>query len=162
MWHRVDLVWTDVVEECIASNFRVEKSASEESVWPGSCSHLLVLVPRSWIFLPWRCKRYIPPKLRFTQDLHGATSKKATFFENPYFCQKYHFYYETEVYFDMQETYQFRGIFRPAHVSNLRGRIHSHTECPVSVFQKWIKWSAVLSPVANSPWWCGNHAIAAK
>jgi hypothetical protein len=37
MWRRVDLVWTDVSEERIASIFRVEKSAS----------HLLTLVPRS-------------------------------------------------------------------------------------------------------------------
>jgi hypothetical protein len=29
MWHRVDLVWTDVSEKRIASIFRVEKSASE-------------------------------------------------------------------------------------------------------------------------------------
>jgi hypothetical protein len=30
MWHRVDLVGTDVLEERIASIFRVEKSAREE------------------------------------------------------------------------------------------------------------------------------------
>jgi hypothetical protein len=40
------------------------------------CSHLLTLVPRSRIFLPWRWRRYVPPKRRFTQDLHGATSQK--------------------------------------------------------------------------------------
>jgi hypothetical protein len=34
----VDLVWTDVSEECIASFFRVEKSASEEPGWTGECS----------------------------------------------------------------------------------------------------------------------------
>jgi hypothetical protein len=28
MWRRVDIVWTDVSEEGIASIFRVEKSAS--------------------------------------------------------------------------------------------------------------------------------------
>jgi hypothetical protein len=33
MWRRVDLVWTEVSEEHIASIFRVEKSASEESAW---------------------------------------------------------------------------------------------------------------------------------
>jgi hypothetical protein len=37
MWRRVDLVWTDVSEERIASNFRVEKSASEKPVWVGGC-----------------------------------------------------------------------------------------------------------------------------
>jgi hypothetical protein len=30
MWRRVDVVWTDVSEERIASIFRIEKSASEE------------------------------------------------------------------------------------------------------------------------------------
>jgi hypothetical protein len=44
------------------------------------CCHLLTLVPRSLIFLPWRWKRYVPPKRRFTQDLHGTTSQKTTFF----------------------------------------------------------------------------------
>jgi hypothetical protein len=40
MWRRADLVWTDVSEERIASIFRIEKSASEESAWAGGCSHL--------------------------------------------------------------------------------------------------------------------------
>jgi hypothetical protein len=44
------------------------------------CSHLLTLVPRSRIFLPWRWRRYIPQKRRLTQDLHGATSQKTTFY----------------------------------------------------------------------------------
>jgi hypothetical protein len=38
MWRRVDLVWTDVSEESLASIFRVEKSASEEPTWAGGCS----------------------------------------------------------------------------------------------------------------------------
>jgi hypothetical protein len=37
MWRRIDLVWTDVSEECIASIFRVEKFASEEPAWAGGC-----------------------------------------------------------------------------------------------------------------------------
>jgi hypothetical protein len=45
-----------------------------------NCSHLLTMVPRSRIFLPWRCRRYVPPKRQFTQDLHGATSQKTAFF----------------------------------------------------------------------------------
>jgi hypothetical protein len=46
-----------------------------------SCvSHLLTLVPRSLIFLPWRWRRYVPPKRRFTQYLYGATSQKTAFF----------------------------------------------------------------------------------
>jgi hypothetical protein len=44
-------------------------------------SHLLTLVPRSRIFLPWRWRRYVPPKRQFTQDLHGVTSQKTAFFK---------------------------------------------------------------------------------
>jgi hypothetical protein len=50
-------------------------SSLENSV----CSHLLTLVPGSRIFLPWRLRRYILPKRRFTQNVHGATSQKAAF-----------------------------------------------------------------------------------
>jgi hypothetical protein len=63
MWRRVDLVWTDVSEEFIAI-----------------CCFLLTLVPRSRIFLPRRWRQYVPPKRRFTQKLHGATSQKTVFF----------------------------------------------------------------------------------
>jgi hypothetical protein len=44
------------------------------------CSHMLTLVLRSQIFIPWIWKRHIPPKRRFTQDLHGATSQKTALF----------------------------------------------------------------------------------
>jgi hypothetical protein len=37
MWRRVDLVWTDISEERIASIVRVEKSTSEEPAWAGGC-----------------------------------------------------------------------------------------------------------------------------
>jgi hypothetical protein len=37
MWHRVDLVWSDVSEERFASIFRVEKSAYEKPAWSGGC-----------------------------------------------------------------------------------------------------------------------------
>jgi hypothetical protein len=30
--------------------------------------------------LPWRWRRYVPPKCRFTQDIHRATSQKTAFF----------------------------------------------------------------------------------
>jgi hypothetical protein len=46
------------------------------------CSHLLTLVPRARMFLPWRWKRYVPPNRRFTQDLHSATPQKTAFFIN--------------------------------------------------------------------------------
>jgi hypothetical protein len=44
MWHHVDLVWTNVLEERTASIFRVEESLSEEPPWVGGCrlSHLLI------------------------------------------------------------------------------------------------------------------------
>jgi hypothetical protein len=50
------------------------------------CCHLLTMVPRSRIFLPWRWRRYVPPKRRFTHDLHGATTQKTAFF-NPKFVR---------------------------------------------------------------------------
>jgi hypothetical protein len=34
----------------------------------------------SQIFLPWRWRRYVPPKRLFTQVLHGGTSQKMAFF----------------------------------------------------------------------------------
>jgi hypothetical protein len=76
IWHRVELVCTVVWEEHITSILRVEQSACEEP----NCSHLLTLVPRWWIFLPWRLRRYVTPKRWLTQDLHGATSQKTAFF----------------------------------------------------------------------------------
>jgi hypothetical protein len=45
----------------------------------GGCSHLLTLVSLTRIFLPWRWRRYVPPKRQFTQDLHSATSQKTAF-----------------------------------------------------------------------------------
>jgi hypothetical protein len=45
-----------------------------------ACCHLHTLVPLSRIFLPSRWRRYILPKRRFTQDIHGATSQKTAFF----------------------------------------------------------------------------------
>jgi hypothetical protein len=39
------------------------------------------LVLRSRIFLPWRWRRYVPPKRRFNPlDLHSAASQKTAFF----------------------------------------------------------------------------------
>jgi hypothetical protein len=49
----------------------------------------LTLVPRSRIFLPWRWRRYVPPKRRFTQDLHCATSQKTAFFMLTFVDQKF-------------------------------------------------------------------------
>jgi hypothetical protein len=55
------------------------KIASEKPAWADDYI-LLTLVPRSRIFLPWRLRRYVPPKRRFTHHLHGATSQKTAFF----------------------------------------------------------------------------------
>jgi hypothetical protein len=33
---------------------------------------------------PWRLRRYVPPKLRFTQDLHSSTSQNTAFFISRY------------------------------------------------------------------------------
>jgi hypothetical protein len=44
------------------------------------CSHMLTPVFHSRIFLPWKWRRYVPPKRRSTQDLHSTTSQKTTFF----------------------------------------------------------------------------------
>jgi hypothetical protein len=42
IWRRLDLVnWTDFSEERVASIFRVEKSASDESAWVGGNSHFV-------------------------------------------------------------------------------------------------------------------------
>jgi hypothetical protein len=38
----VDLVWTDVLKERIASVFRVEKSASEEPAWAGGVGQFVI------------------------------------------------------------------------------------------------------------------------
>jgi hypothetical protein len=62
MWRRIDLVWTDDLEE---------RGAVQPPAHAGSSLA---------DFLPWRWRRYVNPKRRFTQDLQGATSQKTTFF----------------------------------------------------------------------------------
>jgi hypothetical protein len=51
MWRRVDLVWTDVSEERIASIFRIDNTRATNQT-ESVCSHLLKLVPRSRIIYP--------------------------------------------------------------------------------------------------------------
>jgi hypothetical protein len=48
---------------------------------------LLTLVLRSWIFLHWRWRRYVPPKRRFTQNQHCATSQEIAFFDLNYISE---------------------------------------------------------------------------
>jgi hypothetical protein len=57
----------------LLNNFQLKFVAAD-------CNHLFTLIPRSRIFLPWRWRRHVPPKRRFTQDLHDATSQKTAFF----------------------------------------------------------------------------------
>jgi hypothetical protein len=64
------------VNRCFGGTFRLHLQGRKIR------SHLLTLVPRSWIFLPWRRRWYVLPKRLFTQDLHGATSQKTAFFVN--------------------------------------------------------------------------------
>jgi hypothetical protein len=70
MWRHVDLVWTDVSEEHIASIFRVEKSASEEPAWTGGCrlqleEHAASILrgEMSLTLLPWRRNQNFSLKL---------------------------------------------------------------------------------------------------
>jgi hypothetical protein len=85
LWRCVDLVWTDVSEERVAAIFRVEKSLSL-LIQLGVFEWWLSLQPPAHAgssladFLPWRWRRYVPLKCRFTQDLHGSTSQKTAFF----------------------------------------------------------------------------------
>jgi hypothetical protein len=43
-------------------------------------------IPRSQIFLSWRCRRYVFPKRRFTQYLYCATYQKTELFLFEYIC----------------------------------------------------------------------------
>jgi hypothetical protein len=45
-----------------------------------SMNATLAIVPQRGAGLWIRWRRYVPPKCRFTQDLHGATSQKTAFF----------------------------------------------------------------------------------
>jgi hypothetical protein len=60
-YHRIDLVQTDVSEECIAS---------------ATCSRWFLA---RGFFYP-EDGGDVPPKRRFTQDVHGDTSQKTAFF----------------------------------------------------------------------------------
>jgi hypothetical protein len=75
--------FSSCVDRRIVSIFRVEKYLSEEPAWAGGyrLNYLLMLVPRSRIFLPRRWRRYVLPKSRFTQELNSPTSQKTIFFK---------------------------------------------------------------------------------
>jgi hypothetical protein len=70
-------------------------------------SHLLTLVPRSRILLPWRWRRYVPPKRRFKQDLHSATSQKTEFIKN-----LIHFVFKFDtVHYEFRQSYLICIVF---------------------------------------------------
>jgi hypothetical protein len=66
MWHRVDMVLTDVSEERLPLTSLTDASRAD---------FLIISL------LPWRWRRYVPPKRRLTPYLHGATSQKTAFFK---------------------------------------------------------------------------------
>jgi hypothetical protein len=87
MWHSAGLLYTDVLEECFASMFRVQ-----EIMW-GSEGHLstvqrhcmlLASAPHfslhTVFLLPWTWQRHIPPRRWFIINSQGATSQKMAFF----------------------------------------------------------------------------------
>jgi hypothetical protein len=54
---------------------------------PGTGFHfrrLLRLAGLAGLLLPWRWRRYVPPKRRLTKYLYGATSQKTVFFKYTY------------------------------------------------------------------------------
>jgi hypothetical protein len=77
---RIPLDKLKKVTSSYVMHFHIWKPSGPGSTSTG-CIHLLTLVLRSRIFLPWRWRRYVPPKRRFTQDLHGATSQKTAFLQ---------------------------------------------------------------------------------
>jgi hypothetical protein len=61
MWRHVDLVWTDVSEERIASTFRVEKSEREKPAWAGGCGLQMEAIRSSETLVRTRStQRHIP------------------------------------------------------------------------------------------------------
>jgi hypothetical protein len=69
------LVWMAEIRNSYSLNAK-RPLGRQGRVWGAVvCCHLLTLVPRSRIFVPWRWRRR-----RFTQHLNGATSQKMAFF----------------------------------------------------------------------------------
>jgi hypothetical protein len=81
VWRRVDVVdWTDVSEDRIASIFRVEKNPRAKNQREQVAAELASSSLADF-FLPWRWRRYDPPKRLFNRPhLHGATPQKTAFF----------------------------------------------------------------------------------
>jgi hypothetical protein len=67
VWRRVDVDWTDVSEDRIASIFRVEKSASEEPAW--------AVTQKTTFFI----EGFVSVR-SYTQDMHVHLASKAQWF----------------------------------------------------------------------------------
>jgi hypothetical protein len=76
MWRRVDMLFT------VGSEGRIATSV---------CGRVLLFFIR-----PWRWRRYVPPKRRLTQYLHGTTSQKTAFLTKNLF---HNFDIRTRAYF---------------------------------------------------------------
>jgi hypothetical protein len=64
MWRRIDLEWTDVSEERVASIFSVEESASEEPVWANHrCENLKSFIVYTFL---GSCVRYFLLLLKYS------------------------------------------------------------------------------------------------
>jgi hypothetical protein len=85
---RVDLVWTDVSEEHIASIFRLEKSANEEPAWAGGCRlHRIVLRSSVWQFLDcWDGGRLLWGAFHTIGDCHFNSYRSETLISHIAWC----------------------------------------------------------------------------
>jgi hypothetical protein len=70
MWRCVGLVLTDVSEERIASIFRVEKSASEDPVWPGGCRLEAILSSKTSVNFIQTTRRHTPEDSTLYWNMH--------------------------------------------------------------------------------------------
>jgi hypothetical protein len=84
IWYHIDLVWAHVSEERIASIFRVEKSASEETAWACGCRlgyfYLLQKAFRRIIYLTLLVKYKL--KFNSVNFNHVLLKSKFTFFKS--------------------------------------------------------------------------------
>jgi hypothetical protein len=75
MWRHVDLVWIDILEECMASIFRVGKSISEEPAWAGDCR-----LTRGFFYPEDEGDTFLWNVASHKIYIHGDTSQETAFF----------------------------------------------------------------------------------
>jgi hypothetical protein len=126
---------TDVSEEHIASIFRVEEQAEQET---SSGCHLL----SGWflarlILRPWRWRQYVPPKRRVTYNaLHGVISQMIVFFKTiSYF---YNMVLSTQKREKIDSAGDIPGLYSkdPRFVSRLRPRLPWRFSRFLSIYPK--------------------------